>query len=117
MVGRAGYKKLNVFRNASYKTLTTLRDKDKLTTSLWQELSDFRMYIDAVDPDYNSVVLMKSATWQVVEIIMLRLNHVMISAVVSAIPKPSVTTTTITLSNMETTNFLKYVSVVLTEKS
>jgi len=51
LVGKAGYKKFNVFRIASYDTLTTLRDKDEITTSLWQQLSDFRMYIDAIDPD------------------------------------------------------------------
>ena len=51
------------------------------------------------------------------DVIMLRLNHVTILATVTASPKPSVTATTVTLSNMETTNFLKYVSVVLTDKS
>ena len=66
---------------------------------------------------YNSVILMTAATWQAFDINMLRLNHVMISVVVSATPKPSVTATTTTLSNMETTNFLKYISVVLIDKS
>ena len=35
MVGRVGYKKLNVFRIAAYETLTTLRDNDKICFSLW----------------------------------------------------------------------------------
>ena len=75
------------------------------------------MYIDAVDPDYASVMFMTSTTWETMEIMMLRSNHVSISAAMSASPKPSITATTVTSSNKETTNFLKYVSVVLTDKS
>ena len=75
------------------------------------------MYIDAVDPDYVSVMLMMAATWETMDIMTLRLNQVSISTAMSASPKPSITATTVTLSNMETTNFLKYFSVVLTDNS
>ena len=117
MVGRAGYKKFNVFRIATYKTLTAFRDKDTLSFSLWQELSDFCMYIDEVEPDYNLVVQMTAASWEVVDIMILQLNHKIISAAVAASPKPSITAITVTMSTMKTTDFLKYSSVVLTDKS
>ena len=115
-MGKAGYNKFNVFRNASYDTLAILRDKDNPTISLLQELSDFRMYIDAVDPNYASVMLMTAATWETIDIMTLRMNHVNISTAISTTPKPSINATTVTLSNMETTDFLKYISVVLTDK-
>ena len=83
MVGIAGYKEFNAFRVVSYETLATPRDKDKLITTLWQELSYFCMYINTMDPNYNLIMLMIATTWQAVDIILLRLKHVMISAAVS----------------------------------
>ena len=35
MMGKADYNFFNVLKNTSYKTLATLREKDRLTTSLW----------------------------------------------------------------------------------
>ena len=84
LVGKAGYRKYNVFSKVSYNTLTVLRDKDKITTSLWQQLSDFRMYIDAVDPSYATIMLMTAASWDDVDVIMLRLNHVLTETAVSS---------------------------------
>ena len=62
-------------------------------------------------------MLMTAATWQDMDNIMLRLNHIRISIAVYTSLKSSVITTTVIFSNMETTNFLKYVSVVLMDKS
>ena len=118
MVGAAGFKNFSVFKVVSYGTVESLRDKDKITVSLWQELSDFRMYIDAVDnPEYGWVTGMTAQTWAIMDIMTLCLNHISISSAISATPKASINTTTVNLSNMETINFLKYVSFMLTDKS
>ena len=54
-----GYSKFGRFRNISYDTLAIMRDKDTITISLWQELSDLRMYIDTMDElDHIWVMLM-----------------------------------------------------------
>lgn len=64
LVGISGYKKFSVVKNSSYETRITLRDKDIITTSLWQELSDFRIYINAIDPDYKTVICMTATSWE-----------------------------------------------------
>ena len=76
------------------------------------------MYMDTMDEtDYSWVMLMTPHDWETMDVMTLRLNHVRITTAMSNTPEPSINATTVTLSNMKTTNFLKYVSVVLTDKN
>ena len=71
-----------------------------------------------MDVDDNGwIMLMTPHEWITMDVMTLHLNHVSITTAMSNTPEPSIKATTITLSKMETTNFLKYVSVVLTDKS
>ena len=113
-----GFHKINSFKRIYYDTLHHMRDKHTITTSLWQELSDMRMYMDTMDAKNNGWIMpMTPEEWVTMDIMTLRLNHVTITTAMSNPPEPSIDATNVTLPKKETTNFLKYVSVVLTDKS
>ena len=106
------YKKL---LGISYDDLEKLYKSDYITLAGWRYVSDWKMYADSVDPTPEAIMAMHSDSWDLVDVIFLRLNHEL-AKITTVNNKPAVTADTVTTTQIEAVNFLKYVNVSLLDK-
>ena len=112
----AGLKYYRNIPNMSYEDIETLRKDNKISMPIWRSLSDFKMYIDATTPSLAAIMLMTEASWDAVDLILLRINHGLKQTSIED-TKPEITADTVTSTQINTIPFLKYCDVNLLDKS
>ena len=98
-----------------FKDLDTLREDGDITMSCWRDITDYKSYVIATNPSYTFIMAMTDATWDSVDIPMLRLNQTLSTTAIAA-AKPTLTANTVTPGQIETVSFLKYVHLLLLDK-
>ena len=74
-LSKAGVKFYKKLDSALVADLDTLREDGDITMSCWRDITDFKSYVITTSPSYTFIMAMTDATWNSVDIPMLRLNQ------------------------------------------
>ena len=75
MVRLLGHKRYDKFCRTRCETLSSQHDKGRLSTAIWEELTDMWLYLADTQPTHKQIMAMTAKQWQAVDVISLRFNH------------------------------------------
>ena len=113
---KGDFKSINELRNTKYKRFETIRDKGHCTMSCIHDISNYKMYLLANDTSNSQIMGIDSDSWEAIYFTMIRMNHAL-QGKATATTKPTVTVSTVTASQIESTPFPKYTNFTLLDKS
>ena len=118
MVRLLGHKRYDKFCRTRCETLSSQHDKGRLSTAIWEELTDMWLYLADTQPTHKHIMSMTAKQWNAVDVISLRLNHALAIETTKSNPLQStLTAVTVTKTDMNVPSFLKYVHVNLKDKN
>ena len=116
VISNARYRKYSKFVSVTYEKLDRLRNQETLFLCAWRELTNWTMYANITSPSYAAVTTMMYNTCDSVDRNVLRINHALAKTSIATV-KLCVTAATVFPPQIDTTSFLKYVSIHLIDKS
>ena len=118
MVRLLGHKRYDKFCRTRCETLSSQHDKGRLSTAIWEELTDMWLYLADTQPTHKHIMSMTAKQWHAVDVISLRLNHALAIETTNSNPlQTTLTAATVTKMDMNIPSFLKYVHVNLKDKN